>query len=64
MGSGTPHRAVRAVARGGIIPDVPQPALRPRLFRTDAAGGPAVYVDDAAGVRWRVHWVRYGPPLA
>lgn len=23
-----------------------------------------VYLDDAAGVRWRVHWVHFGPPLA
>jgi hypothetical protein len=39
------------------------PAL-PRLVRADRPGGAAVYLEDAAGVRWRVHWVRYGPPLA
>ncbi|HEY0779610.1 MAG TPA: hypothetical protein VGD56_16700 [Gemmatirosa sp.] len=24
----------------------------------------ALYLTDDAGVRWRVHWVCYGPPLA
>ena len=43
---------------------VPQVPTFPRLVRVGAPRSAAVYLDDAAGVRWRVHWVRYGPPLA
>ena len=40
-------------------------AALPQLVRAhDANEGDRVYLDDAHGVRWRVHWVRYGPPLA
>ncbi|GJG88737.1 hypothetical protein tb265_39180 [Gemmatimonadetes bacterium T265] len=34
--------------------------MKPALVRD----GDALYLDDVAGVRWRVWWVCYGPPLA